>query len=66
VACSGHGECVDDGETLWCECNPGYEASGLSCLSEDPADGGMDGSPRPDGDLDGGESGEGEDAEADG
>ncbi|MBO4698281.1 hypothetical protein J5690_01550, partial [bacterium] len=30
--CSGHGECQDDGENEWCECDEGYIASGLECI----------------------------------
>ena len=30
--CSGHGECQEDGENEWCECDEGYIASGLDCI----------------------------------
>ena len=35
VDCSGHGECVADGEDEACDCDPGYFAEGLECLEAD-------------------------------
>ena len=44
VTCSDRGECVLDDASPQCECEPGFEPWGLSCVPE----GGLDG----DGDLD--------------
>ncbi|MBO4698597.1 hypothetical protein J5690_03170, partial [bacterium] len=30
--CSGHGECQEDGENEWCECDEGYIADGMECI----------------------------------
>jgi hypothetical protein len=41
IDCSGHGACVVDGQGLAaCDCDPGYEADGLACVSStDPCAG---------------------------
>ena len=30
--CSGHGECQDDAENEWCDCDEGYIADGMECI----------------------------------
>lgn len=32
VTCSNHGDCVRDGTSIWCECDPGYRPEVLSCV----------------------------------
>lgn len=41
VECSGRGDCVEEGETVRCECDPGFVEVGLACLPE-PGDAGPD------------------------
>src|SRR5687767_11277615 len=36
VACGENGQCVTDGQSPQCACNPGYRAEGLSCVEDQP------------------------------
>lgn len=56
VDCSNRGDCREEDETAVCDCDDGYSADGLECISEDesdPCDGvdcGAQGNCEPDGD----------------
>ena len=39
VNCGGRGACFDEGGAARCECDPGYEADGLTCVASDPNSG---------------------------
>ena len=60
VDCSGHGECVEEDDRTWCNCDPGYYPAGHECLpgsepdgdSDSPADGDIDGDIDVDSDVD--------------
>ena len=39
VDCSGHGTCVVQNATAVCQCDTGYEPSGLDCVPSDPCEG---------------------------
>lgn len=51
VECSGHGTCRVEGSLVWCDCESGFQASGLNCV-RDGSDGDVDTLPDSDSDSD--------------